>query len=303
MGGYDDLGNGNWSWVDGQAWSYTRWDTENANNLFPKDDPKKTKMAFYHSTAWRNYSPRARFPFVCRKTETIAGVENRRWEYKVGDLSSNKITVRWEYRHPGKEVLAGWEEPRRTGFNLSWYVADQSGKQIAKTQEEEGQWTQTTDQIPMFTNDPTSFVALVNAAQQALDKQLDHSKMMKVLMEHITSTRENIHYHCLDGQRLDMDMRNIMTFLSKLNLTYDYAIMKNISEVALTNGLEIYSTIQHCPPNKYMDLVMKDFFHSFKSPRDLLQGTVNLLNSGTITNPANIAHLNQFCHKLLDLQH
>ena len=92
-----------------------------------------------------------------------------------------------------------------------------------------------------------------------------------------------------------------MNIVSELNITFDFTISKKISEVALTNGFELYSAVMNCPPNKYMDLVMKGYFRSFKSPRDLLQGTVNLIYSGIITNSASMTHLYLFCQKLQDI--
>ena len=115
-----------------------------------------------------------------RTSEAITGAENRTWEYTAGDLSQKKIRVSWEYRYPGEEVLARWENPRRTGFNISWYVRNQNGNQIAKNQAvaDNNGWRPTTNQIPKYPEETRSFTALVNAAQRALDVQIDHSMMI-----------------------------------------------------------------------------------------------------------------------------
>merc|ERR1711963_510567 len=43
---------------------------------------------------------------------------------------------------------------------------------------------------------------------------------------------------------------------------------------------------------------LQAFFISQKSPRALLQGTANVINSDILVNPVNIEHLHQFCQML-----
>ena len=76
----------------------------------------------------------------------MTGVQNRTWEY-TGDKLKNteKIIVQWKYHFPGKDVLAKWERPRRTGFNIAWYVLDEKGQQKEIVTSGEEKWTSNFD--------------------------------------------------------------------------------------------------------------------------------------------------------------
>ena len=204
----------------------------------------------------------------------------------TGD-DTRQITVDWKYEFPGKEVLAKWDKPRRTGFNISWYVEDRDRVQKSDLEANEEVWTSKLDMEPLFTSDTYAFVAFVNMAQQALDGKTDHKLMMQHLKEHILDYKLGFggsrigRYFCMFGQtQISFDSKVFPTFQAIFNFTYDTTIYKDVSKLALRNGFELFSTLLHCPSHKSMDLVLQEFLLSFQSPRALLQGTTNMINSG-----------------------
>ena len=92
--------------------------------------------------------------------------------------------------------------------------------------------------------------------------------------------------------------KNFHRFLGKISVTFDYTVHTNVSQLALFNGFELLSSFRYCPQNNGLDLVLQDFFISQKSPRALLQGTANLINSNMVVHPVNMEHLHQFCQML-----
>ena len=87
-------------------------------------------------------------------------------------------------------------------------------------------------------------------------------------------------------------------FVANFNLTYDTIVHENITTVALQNGFELYTTLLHCPSHKFMDLYLQEFFLNFSSPRDLLQGALNMINLGQLTEPVSKDHLYQLSKEM-----
>ena len=100
-------------------------------------------------------------------------------------------------------------------------------------------------------------------------------------------------YKCDNGQTAPNTFTEIA---EKLNMTQDTKIYTFVSETALINGFELYSSLLHCPQNKFTDLVLKEFFGYFKNPKALLQSTSNLINSRQAKHldSVNLDHLYQF---------
>ena len=285
--------DGNWTWTDGETWEATSWDSGSG---YPKQESKNTKLVLYESGLWRNYPPKARFPFVCKATVMVTGVQNRTFEYTADDLKNTRnITVQWKYQFPGKDVLAKWENPKRgTGFNISWHWKNMDVNQQDEKSGEEIWKISNPEVKAVFTDDNVNFVAFVNMAQQALEDNMDHLSMMEHLKGHIVSYKLGYRTgECQFGQTKKKD--SFLKFHAMFNITYDETIYGNISTFALKNGFELYSTLLHCPDHKHMDLFLQEFFSSLSSPRELLQGASNVINSGILTDPVNIEHLNHFC--------
>ena len=283
---------GNWIWVDGQEWNYTNWDKEGEKGVFPQKVSKNTKLVFYDSRIWRNYHPKARLPFICRPPlKTLTGVANRTWEYKAEDLTSSEITIVWEYRFPGEEVLKRWKNPKRTGFSVSWYVSDSNGSHIEQFSRTNEAW-QTVHKIrPAFSEQTKWFLCFVNIVQAANEKQVAQESLLGKLADFRESTKLKP-ADCMNG--VIYYMTYLREFLVGLDIAFDETLNSNVSDLALINGFELFSSLHYCPQNDYLDLVLQDFFLSQKSPRALLQGTANVISSGLVVNPLSMVHLQKF---------
>ena len=110
----------------------------------------------------------------------MIGVQSRTWEYTADDLKDvRKITVQWKYKFPGKDVLARWERPKRTGFSVTWHLEDEKGQTTNVSEEEEELWGEKLDVEAMFATENVNFVAFVNMAEQAKEGGTEHESMMK----------------------------------------------------------------------------------------------------------------------------
>ena len=97
--------------------------------------------------------------------------EKSHWEYTADELNNTeKITVQWKYDFSGMEALVKTERPRRTGFNITWYVQDGEEQDKGIQAAEEQTWTSKLDFEAIFITENAYFVAFVNMAQQALEK-------------------------------------------------------------------------------------------------------------------------------------
>ena len=305
LGGTYDLSKGSWSWVDGHKWEWDYWDKTHNDN-----DPKKTKLVYYtRGQVWRSYSPKAKLPYVCKTTVTMKGSLEQRWEYKAGDLTPAKITVRWEFDKSKQAPLANFTNHRTPGFNITWYIVD--GKGIRKNEDRE--LTKETWRIPANPEYPIetkSFVAIVNAVEEAKEKGISYQTLMKEM--EIFITRERIGSQstdCLQGQTVMPYY--VASFIQYLNLTYDVIVHVSIADDSLENGVELYSTLLYCPDYKRMDFEIRKFFTKILeeyNPRDMLQASVNMVNSDVISNLVNRDHMNQFLKRMqhilkIDLKH
>ena len=291
--------DGNWTWTDGEAWDEIYWDAG-----YPKKESSNNRLVLYMSGYLRNYGPKARFPFVCKTMMKMTGIQNRTWKYTADDLkNTQKITVQWKYQFPGEEVLAKWTKPRRTGFNITWYVQNEEGHQKDTITASEELWTSKLDTVAAYTAENVFFAAFVNLAQQALEENIPHNSML-VHLKNIIAQQKT--FFCKLGQAEPDLFRSFFcrasgfsfNLLTDFNLTFDTKIYKNISTIALHNGFELYVTLLHCPSHKEIDLFLRDFFLNFTSPRDLLQGASNIINSGSLRNQVNIDHPYEFCKEM-----
>ena len=182
LGGTLSSLDGHWSWVDGREWKFTWWDRDNE---YPKNDSRKTKLAMFELRVWRNYSPKARLPFICRNTAlTLTGVTNHTWMYKVGDLASSQITVLWEYKFSDQKVLDRWKSTKRTGFSLSWYILDHNGSKVDYIFTDTDKWMKSYEVNPVFGDNTSPFVYFVNLSSKAIEKKIDHETFMTKLVDY-----------------------------------------------------------------------------------------------------------------------
>ena len=296
LGGTSDSGDGNWTWIDGQDWDFAIWD-----DSYPTSGWKKTKVAIYESGALRNYFPGAMLPFICRPSETkIIGVANQTWRYEAKDLESSKVTVLWEYRFSSQDVLAGWKNPRKTGFDISWYAVDSQGKQMDDLESGKETWTVKNDMKQIYAEETQHFVSFVNIAERALQQEIDHEILLDDLMEYRASIQLGASTgDCMNG--VVSNGKYVSQFIEIVNMTRDITVnnsVSNVSDLALLNGFELYSSFFYCPQNMRSDLVLQEFILDQKSPRALLQGIANVIDSGLIVNSVTMEHMRQFCQML-----
>ena len=297
LGGMVNKVDGNWTWVDGKEWSFTFWDTD---PKYPQNERKNTRLVMFESRVWRNYPPKAKFPFVCRNSgKTITSASNYTWEYKAKEMISNNITVVWEYKFTGQEL----KSPKRTGFSVSWFLADSDGNQREYSSTGTSVWNAADEVISPFTEETKWFVYFVNIAQTAIVKGIDHGLLMTQLVNFRSRNSLGSNFaDCMNG--IISDKSYLKKFVEEVNLTfigyheYDKSVHSNISQTSLLHGLELLLSLQYCPQNLCPDMILQDFFLQQKNPRALLQGTANVINSGIVVNPVSMEHLRKFCQML-----
>ena len=293
LGGSDDTGEGDWRWLDGQEWAASYW-----KNSEEGQDLKKTKLGLY-SGEWRNYSPYAQFPFICKSAAlTIIGNVNKTFEFRKEDFKVGSLSVTWAYQFPGEDVLAEWEDKRSTGFTVSWFVQDGQGNRVTRNTSDDGEWKTDVVQKPKYQFETNSMVALVNMAEKALNHGYNTSFLMEAAFEtKIDSTVESL--KCTDQTSNTKNLRNM---ISKLDMVYDETIYSNISDNALVTGYELYSFLMMCPDSGMETVAITRFFLALIDKNDsraLLQATLNTINSVAIKYPHNKERLYQF-YKQLD---
>ena len=93
-------------------------------------------------------------------------------------MISNNITVVWEYKFTGQEL----KSPKRTGFSVSWFLADSDGNQREYSSTGTSVWNAADEVISPFTEETKWFVYFVNIAQTAIVEGIDHGLLMTQLV-------------------------------------------------------------------------------------------------------------------------
>ena len=200
-------------------------------------------------------------------------------------MISNNITVVWEYKFTGQEL----KSPKRTGFSVSWFLADSDGNQTEYSSTGISVWNAADEVISPVTEETKWFVYFVNIAQAAIDKQIDHGLLMTQLVNYRRINRVGSYFaDCMNGIISDSYLAK---FVQEVDLTftshyyYDKTVHSNISQTSLLHGLELLLSLQYCPQNLCPDMILQDFLLQQKNPRALLQGTANIINTGIVVNP------------------
>ena len=130
LGGEDSTGEGEWGWVDRDKWGFTDW----RDGEVPEVSSTHRKLALYmstHTKEWRRYNSYAKFPFLCKAAPVaMTGASSQAWEYRAGELQAGRISITWRYHFPGHQVLEAWQDRRRTGFTVQWFVKDKEGRKV-----------------------------------------------------------------------------------------------------------------------------------------------------------------------------
>lgn len=229
----------------------------------------------------------------------MTGASSQAWEYRAGKLQAGRISVTWRYHYPGHQVLEAWQDRRRTGFTVQWFVKDKEGRkvEVKGTIANEELWKSNIDIRSKNYENHKIFVAFVNMAQQALDKQMKTSDLIERANSY---ERQSSNTQCKKGQRL-MKSKDSYThefskdFIGSNNFSYDETKYENISEEALESEFEAYSYVLYCPQHRIEAVALVNFIFNVldnHNPRTLLQAVINTLRFKM--NDENKAGLDQF---------
>ena len=210
------------------------------------------------------------------------------------NFGKSEITVIWEFKYSGNEVLTRWNSTQRTGFSIDWYMMNSDGTRMEKLLNDKETWAERNMMTPIYARQTQSFVSFANIAQSAIEKEIDHEFVLSTLSDYREYLKLGSVPSDCKNSIMD-DYSYFLEFLRKLNMTWDGKMYTNVSEAALLNGFELYSSFRYCPNNILIDLVLQEFFLSLESPRAMTQGAANVINSGLIVDPVNLDHLRQFC--------
>ena len=170
---------GKWSWTDGSPWNYTNWmqgygrkrDGLNCVYMYPDGSWMEyycNTISLYTSCVFQHSSP-------------MRGNTSLVLTYTRDQLAFSSFNVWYSYKVASEELLDSWEDPRMTGFTVSWHIRAANGSLQTETQPSiPGLWK------PLATSSRYQepyLIKMVNVARQARARNKTGEEILNEVIE------------------------------------------------------------------------------------------------------------------------
>ena len=292
---------GTWTWRDGTQVDYQRW-----RNVY-EDKLSCTAIVgweWYQSNCYGAYYPLCAFQSFQLKGNsniTLSFSQKELSSFSSSDSDINKHTFKvWhKYRATDLELLDSLEVKSITGFRLNWFIQDINGDRVTepKPDIDDEDW-KTLPAVPRFHN--LNFVAMVNLAKNARVEGLSREDFTKrVLAEKYEMSKKDIieNIDCSGGQIKYTKNKKVFDLMAQNTIDNTFPIHSNITEEDIRIGFEIYSITALCSDSYKLGQFLYELVSS-QSPRDIIQATMNTIQSPAWKQWHNRDMLNTFYESL-----
>ena len=284
--------DGQWQWADNTTWSFENW-RYNA--------PRSYKYLQMEGVLWLDFYSVDRIPFLCQGPKvalTKSGLV--RIEFNKEQLDFFPFHVVFKSKAFDQPTLntssAGDDETmrRNSGFTLNWFLKDNNGTQVTeKLPARQEDWKR--EVIPRY-KDPF-FHMMVQLAKELRLQNMTKKEILKevIIRKSQTSVMTKADEMCLMGQ-INKEQNEVFSkVLSSLHKRDGEPIVEDIE-----TGYELFHVVMFCSPMVFNTYSMIDQLLSFETTRAIILATVNLFQSGAITDETTFALTRQFYQVLAD---
>ena len=308
LGGTYNATQESWSWLDGKSWRYDNFE----DALVPVDEQKIAVGKKASNYKWTMMNPPARLPFICRpKLKVFRGVGIHSMNHALSDLPNQAISVVWNYRYKGKEVLAGQKYLQTTGFRISWYTTNVESKWAVSGNNGsvKEEWKNEHRIEPPYKEDNEGLVSMANMVQQAQELGIESSYLQKELALHKEESLNDLKIKT-NGMTWESGLAcpnslvsrqyrkmSLDGYVKRVNLTVDIPTSKNVSFETMRGGFLLYASLLFCPPAFNEAIQLTKFSKSLigqQSPSTLIQALTNTFTNNKIEYAKNKKSLGDF---------
>ena len=299
IGGNDRASEGTWEWTDGSPWDYTTYVNwwEGKGNDGDLSNCVSMFAGFWHDT----YCTES-INFICQvswyiDSYTMTGNTNSTVKYTKEELgmSSFKFKVCYQndlnnQKHPDNST-----HKKMRGYRLSSFLQDSNGTRLSEVESDSpSEWKPTNAEEAKYRN--VYLVRMVELASLARDNNITRAQIVNQTIVEKTNMvlRGTIAFtgdFCSGSQVKETKYGSLF---SGITLGLKDRRKPQITEEDIETGFMMFSVMVYCSESS---MKIYQFLHSLlstKSPRTIIQATVNTIQSNNIREEANRRRLNQF---------
>ena len=276
LGGTDSEQEGNWRWADGTAMGYTQW-----RQGFGKRGYENNCVAMLENGDWGDFACTTTLYFVCQSPPVVFSKANTSQNLGISKEHLTFKCIRFRYHYIANPLLDALQTERVTGFQLSWFlqnshVSDQNTTVTWKPKYQEQHLVRMAEMTKL------ARIQRINAEE--VNNRAFNEKTALIWSEKLLYTSM-----CSGGQIRPKYYNLLEGITFGLNIeTGDVAKDEDI-----LTGFMMFSTMIYCSE----PVALSQFLHnllSTKSPRTIIQATVNTIQSSHIRETINRKRFNEF---------
>ena len=286
--------DGQWQWVDNATWSFENWMSGRPKSM--------TYLLMVYKGEWFDYESSDANFFLCQGP-TVALAKNglASIEFSKEQLAFFPFHLIFK-SHVIDQPIPG-EERRTSGFSLNWFLKDSNGTQVTETLPARPEdWKKET---PTPSYKEPLLHDMVHLARELRLKNKTHDEILTkvILKKSEKHTMPDDYEMCAMKQIRSGYRRRIFdTVLSNVSTRREG---ENVLDEDIRTGHDLYHAVVFCSPRRVFYTFI-DQLLSVETTRTIIHTTVNLFQSGAITDEKSFTLTSQFYHVLastLDLHY
>ena len=283
IGGSDKELDWSWNWTDSSSWDYTNW-AEGKPNGKSEQGCVEINNGQLNDQFCKEFRS-----FICKSNpKKIRGKSLNPLTYLRHQLNFGFIEILHRARCSQRKPVASSKDTQRTGFRLTWFLKDVNGHHVTEGKQFENIEPK---------NQNSLFLKMVEIAAQARKENVTQDEIVSQTIQKKAKLIENgtLNKTICQGGQVKNESRSWLfneIMVDSENQTESNTQVTPTDE-DIETGFMVFSAVVYCSES----VALAQFLHnllSTKSPRTIIQATVNTIQSDHIMEYRNRRFVNSF---------